>query len=450
MSKRMRMLRPQRVLLAGMLLVAQCSLAPAAEGGIDWNTDTLTGDWNGTRGAWTEKGVNTELLFKGTLMSSPTGGAKKGTDYMQNLESKIALDGAKLWNIPDSSAYIHLILNSGGKMNAAYVGSLMGVDNSEAAENNLKLFQAWFNKDLFEATVSVLAGIYPVDTEFYVTDSSGIFLHPSFGMAAEVAQTGASGPSIYPLAALGMRVKYQPVSTLYAQAALADGNPGKGRHPHWTRVNPVHGDGSLFMAEFGYRPGEAHHMEPHIEPPKGSILTLAEELEERYEPIGKYAIGYWSYSQRFDDLLDSDRAGNPVQRKNRGIYVLAESSLYRAADMERDVSAFFRYGRAEKNINVFDYSTSVGVRVRGLLNDRPDDFFGLAATRAHASEKFRLAQAAAGIAGRSHETVVEAAYRAQVSPWLAITPNVQRIFNPGLAPEIRNATVIGVRCEISL
>jgi carbohydrate-selective porin OprB len=247
-----------------------------------------------------------------------------------------------------------------------------------------------------------------------------------------------------------MRVKYQPLPILYAQAALVDANPGEGRNPHWTRINPFHGDGSLFMAEIGYRPGEAHHMEPRVEPGKDAILTEAERLEERYEPIGKYAIGYWFYSKRFDDLVDADPAGNPLRRRNRGIYLLMENSLYRAMNMERDVAAFFRYGRTDKDVNVFDNSASIGLRVRGLIAGRIDDFFGLAATRAHAGEKFRLAQKAAGIAIPGSETVVEATYRAQVSPWLAITPNIQRIFNPGLAPEIKSATVIGLRCEFSL
>ena len=450
MPKQMRKHQLLRALVIGALQIALPCLAPAADGSIDWATETLTGDWNGSRSTWTERGVNAELLFKGTLMTNPVGGARRGSEYMQNLELKVGLDGAKLWDIPDSTACLHVLLNSGGKMNATYVGSLMGVDNSETSENNAKLFQAWFSKELFASTLSVLAGVYPVDTEFYVTDSSGIFLHPSFGMAAEVAQTGANGPSIYPFAALGMRVKYQPMSTLYAQAALVDANPGDGRNPHWTRINPFHGDGSLFMAEIGYRPSEAHHAEPHIEPGKGALLDEADKLEERYEPIAKYAIGYWSYSKRFDDLLDADAAGNPLQRKNQGVYLLMENSLYRTKNMERDVTAFFRYGRTGKDVNVFDNSISIGLRVRGLLPGRTDDFFGLATTRAHASEKFRLAQEAVGITIPGNETVVEATYRAQANPWLAITPTMQRIFNPGLAPEIKNATVIGLRCEIAL
>lgn len=420
-----------------------------ALGADDWAAETFSGDWNGARSAWSDKGINTELLFKGSLMANPSGGIGQGRDYMQGIELKVGMDAGKLWGIADSSAYLHVVYNSGGKMNAAYVGSLMGVDNGEVSENNPKLYQAWFNKNFFGSTLSVLAGVYPVDSEFYVTDSSGIFLHPSFGMAAELAQTGKNGPSVYPFSALGVRFKYQPSPIFYAQAAVLDGNPGGGRKPHWARVNPLHGDGALFVAEIAYLPGEAHHMtDPNIEPGRGVILSQAEKLEQRYEPIGKYAVGYWTYSKRFDDLLDIDSGGNPLQRQNHGIYLLMENSLYRADDMERDVTAFFRYGQAEKNVNIFDYSASIGLRVRGLITGRVDDYFGIAATRSGAGEKFRLAQQNAGIPG--NETAAEVTYRAQINPWLVMQPNIQRIFNPGLAPGIKNATVIGLRCEIVL
>lgn len=396
-----------------------------------------------------EKAISTELLFKGTALSSQGGGIQQGNDYMQNLEFKLGVDTAKLWDLPDSSAYIHVLLNSGGKMNAAYVGSLMGVDNSEVTQNGVKLYQAWLNKNFLNSTLSVLAGVYPIDTEFYVTDSSGIFIHPSFGMSAELGQTGSNGPSVYPYAGLGVRIKYQPSPVFYIQAALVDGNPGDGRHPHWTRINLAHGDGSLFIAEIDYRPAEAHHATEEMTPEKHALLTRAEMLEERYEPIGKYAIGFWSYSKRYADLLETDAAGNPLQRKNQGMYLLAEQSLYRADDMERDVAAFFRYGLADRNVNAFDYSYSVGVRVRGLFSGRADDFFGIATTISHVGDKYRLAQLAAGISTAASENAVEATYRYQREEWLAIQPFIQHIAHPGVDNAIGNATVLGVRCEAS-
>jgi len=419
--------------------------------GTDWDTETLSGDWNGARNSWSEKGVNADLLFKGIVMDNPAGGIRQGTDYMQNLELKIGLDTVKLWNIPDSAAYIHIILNSGGKMNAAYVGSQMGIANIEVPDNTAKLYQGWFNKYLFNSTLSILVGVYPVDAEFYVTDSSGVFLHPSFGVGAEISQTGKNGPSIYPISSLGMRIKYQPLPVFYVQAAVLDGDPGESHNPHWVHFNPFHGDGSLFVSEMGYLPDEANQKTaPEIDQGKEVTLTKKQKLEDKYRPISKVAIGYWSYSKSYDDLVDSDPAGNPLQRTNQGTYLLMENSVYRSEDRERDAAIFVRYGRAEKDVNTFDYSASTGLRVRGLIAGRADDFFGIAATRANASKKFQLAQKFIGINIPGNETAVEVTYRAQLKPWLVMQPNVQRIFNPGLAPALKNVTLIGLQCEIAL
>jgi porin len=438
MSKTLR-----EILLAALLLTH--GVAFAVE---EWQEGALSGESQRLRRSWGEAGIHTELLYKGNWLSSSLGDAKHGSDYMQNLELKVGLDVEKMWEIPNSTAFIHVIHNSGGKMNAAYLHSIMGVDNSEATDNNSKLYQAWISKTFYHSALSVLAGIYPIDTEFYVTDTSGIFLNPSFGMAAEVTQTGRNGPSIYPLAALGVRVKYQPTPVFYVQAAVLDGNPGGGRNPHWTRFNPFHGDGLLQLAEIAFQPGEAHHMQEYIDPLKGVILTEGQKLESRYEPIGKYAIGHWSYSKPFDDLLYNDLAGNPLQHRNQGSYLLMENSVYRAEDMQRDAVAFFRYGTADGHVNIFDYSDSFGVRIRGLIAGRADDFFGIAVSHAHASESYRLARKA--LAMPHNETSIEATYRAQLKAWLVMQANVQYISNPGLVPGVRNATVFGLRCEIAI
>jgi hypothetical protein len=45
--------------------------------------------------------------------------------------------------------------------------------------------------------------------------------------------------------------------------------------------------------------------------------------------------------------------------------------------------------------------------------------------------------------GRSH-------YRAQLHPWLAVQPTVQRIFNPNMDVALQDAWVAGMRLEVFL
>jgi porin len=425
-------------------------LARAGDGGPDWQNATLSGDWGGRRAAWASSGVTSELLWKGSWMDDAAGGMNQGSDFTHDLEMKLGLDTAKLWGIPDSRAFIQVLVNGGGKINATHVGSLMGVDNLEVPDNGAKLYHAWFSKGLFDSKLDILAGVYPVDSEFYVTDSSGVFVHPSFGMAAEVAQTGRNGPSIYPISGTGLRVRYQPNARAYVQAAILDGDPGDGRNPHWEKINPIHGDGAFFIAELGGRLLENHELGAPDEQSPQTVPSRVQVLHERYEAIGKFAVGYWKYTEEAGDLNVINSSGLPIGRSNHGAYGIFERTVYQAPDMERDAAVFVRYGRAAADVNVFDYSASAGLRIRGLIAGRADDFFGVGVTRAHASGSYVQSQAAQGVAIPEAETAVELTYRTQIKGWLVLQPVLQRIEHPGLDPATGRATVIGLRAEVTL
>ena len=386
----------------------------------DWNADTLTGDWGGTRTRLSERGVNLEIVLKADVLSNLSGGLKRGTKYMDNWDFKLTADLDKLWGWTHTTGYLHVISNHGGKLNADNVGSFMGVDNIEVNTNTTRFFDAWLEKSFFDDKFSIRTGLYPVDSEFYVTDATGVFLHPTGGMAAEVAQTGVNGPSIFPTSSFGIRAKWQPTSKFYLQAALLDGVPGDPNNPHGTHIRFDRGDGTLAIMETGFSPTDE---------------------------ISKYAIGYWRYTPRFDDLVDTDASGNPARRFNQGAYIFAEQTVYREKeDSSQGLALFFRYGVANADVNTLDHSYSLGLHYKGLLPGRDEDEFGTQLTRGHAGAKFRQA-AATPLA--SDETALEITYRARVTPWLAIQPTVQRIVHPSHDPTLDNAWIVGARFEVA-
>jgi porin len=339
---------------------------------------------------------------------------------MDNWDVKLNADADKLWGWTGTKAFFQLISNHGGKLNATHVGSFMGVDNIEVNTNTTKLFHAWLERSFFDDKFSLLAGLYPVDSEFYVTDATGVFLHPTGGMAAEVAQTGVNGPSIFPTSSFGFRAMWRPTAKFYLQAALVDGVPGDPNNPRGTHIRFDRGDGTLAIMETGLRPVEG---------------------------ISKYAVGYWRYAPRFDDIVDTDDLGNPRRRVNRGAYFFAEQTVFREKqDSSEGLALFFRYGVANRDVNTLDYSSSLGLRYKGLLPGRGEDEFAIGLTRGHAGAKFRQA-AAAPLA--ANETALEITYRARIREWLAIQPTVQRIENPGHDPALRDAWVAGARFEIA-
>jgi porin len=392
-----------------------------AEENPDWNATTLTGDWGGTRTDLLNKGVTLEFSHKSDVLANVSGGLQRGAAWLGHTEARIGLDMEKLLGWDDSTAYIHYHSQLGSKFNTHYVGAFVGADNIEAGSNTAQFYHAWLQKNFSDNGLSVLAGLYPVDSEFYVTDTSGVFIQPPYGMANDMAQAGQNGPPVFPMAALAVRMKYTPPGNdYYLQGVLTDGVPGDPANPHGTHVKLGNGDGVLAMAELGYAPAQ----------------------EE--ENFNKAAIGFWRYSTRFDDLADTDAFGNPIRRPSQGVYFLAERTLMAEADHPtQGLSGFIRFGTASRDIHQSDWTGSAGLRYRGLIVGYDDDIAGIAFTVNHASEKYRLLNTADG-----SEIDMEVTYRAQLQPWLALQPTLQYIQNPNMDPAMQDAWVAGVRVEI--
>ena len=85
----------------------------------------------------------------------------------------------------------------------------------------------------------------------------------------------------------------------------------------------------------------------------------------------------------------------------------------------------------------------------GLVPGRDADQLGVALAVAHSGEAFKRAQARAGTPAEEHELALELTYRASLTPWLTVQPDVQLVLNPGADAAMDNAVVVGCRCELS-
>lgn len=426
-------------LLAGLLssMYVPQVLAEEKEDPLpNWKEETLTGDWNGARASLYKKGVDLAFTHKSDVLSNTSGGVKRGTAWLGHTEAIANLDLEKLLGLNGTSAYVHYHSDLGSKFNTRYVGGFMGVDNIEVATNTAQFYQAWLQKNWLNDNVSLLAGLYAIDSEFYVTETSGLFIQPPYGMANDFAQAGENGPPVFPLGALALRLKLTtPNKAFYVQGAVTDGVPGSPNHPRGTNIKLGHGDGTLSLIEFGYTPAQ----------PDQQTSEQDKTAAESAYYFNKTAVGFWRYSAKFDDLSDVDSFDNPKRRHNQGAYVLAERSLYlEKAHPSQGLAGFVRFGVASDDINQADWTGSLGLNYRGLLDSRDDDVAGVAVTVNHTSSKYRRANDA-----NRNEVDVELTYRAQLKPWLAIQPNLQYIVNPGMDKTLKDVTIVGFRTEVA-
>jgi len=378
-----------------------------AEAAPDWNAETLSGDWNGTRSSLYDKGVAIRLTHKSDMLANISGGVSRGSSWLAHSEAKANLDLGKLAGWDATTAFVHYHIQHGGKSINNRTGSFAGVDNIESNTNAGQFFQAWLQKNSADDSMSILAGLYAIDSEFYVTESSGLFLQPPYGMSAEMAQTGKNGPPIFPVGALAVRVKYAQ-SGFYLQGALTDGVPGNPGNPQGTQIRLGKGDGTL------------------------AVMELGANLSVEGKSFDKTAFGLWRYSTSALDLTDKDASGNPLRRPDRGYYFLAERTLRPA------LSGFVRFGAVNKDVYQAEWSGSLGLHYQ--VDER--DTAGIAVTTSHAGGKYRQINKA-----KSSETTVEMTYRAQMRPWLAVQPMLQHIINPNMDAALQDAWVAGMRLE---
>src|SRR4029077_12980905 len=145
----------------------------------------------------------------------------------------------------DTIAYLDAVWLQGG-LPSSFIGDAQGV-SSISAPNCIKLYEAWIQKNLLENRVSMLAGLYDLNTEFYRLQSAGLFLNSSFGIGPEFAQSAVEGPCIFPSTSAGARVENKPTQGIVLRTAILDGVPVD--RPDGGRGIFKRGDGVLIVSE---------------------------------------------------------------------------------------------------------------------------------------------------------------------------------------------------------
>ena len=403
-----------------LLVLATGPLQAADDDAAGFAETTLTGDWGGLRDSWQERGLAVELCYRWDMMRVASGGLRRGGRPISHFDAKVGADLEKLVGWNGGKAFVNVIYDGGGKTNRDHLGSELGISNVEVSVSTARWFQAWVEQSFDEGRWALLGGLYPIDTEFQVVESAGLFVQPPYGAAPDLALT--RGPSIFNNPAFGLRAKWQS-DGMYAMGAVLDGIPGDPQRPKGTHVRFDKGDGAMQIGEVGFRSGEE-------------------------DALAKYAVGVWRYTAKVNDLVDLDAAGNAEHRRSAGWYALAERSLWRTEGS--DLAGFVRIGGNDGDSIAIERYVNVGAQLKGPLAGREEDALGIALTRASIGSKYRASQAAAGIDTASTQSALEISYRAQLAKWLAVQPLVQRFRHPSAANPVPGATVVGVRIDIAL
>ncbi len=276
------------------------------------------------------------------------------------------------------------------------------------------MLEGWYEHKLFNGEVSALFGLHDYNSDFYALDYASTLVNSSFGIGVDATQIGVS---VYPVTALGTRVKYNPNDNFYLQGALYDGVPGDPEHTHGTRVKFDSGDGAFYAYELG---------------------TVASE-EESKTAYYKLALGGWFHTAKFETYAGEEK------KRNFGYYFIGESSILREDDDAQGLGVFAQFGYADPNKNQTGFYFGSGFQYVGAVPTRDEDIlsFGLA----HARNSQRFTNLNEGF--ERAETALEVSYIVSVTPYLSLQPDLQYIVNPGTDKALDNAFVGIFRTQVA-
>ncbi|MBT8380277.1 MAG: carbohydrate porin [Ignavibacteria bacterium] len=365
-----------------------------------------------------KSGIELGVAYVGEYLSNLSGGIDRKGTYLDNFIFTCGFDMDKLVSISGMSVYLSGLGINGG-LPLEKTGAIQGVSNI-AGENHWKLYEAWIEQNLFSERFSILFGLYDLNSEFDVRESSGIFLNPSFGIGYDFSQSGQNGPSIFPYTSLALRLKLKLSQSFDFIAAVFDGVPGSLTNEKGLHLELKKDEGALISTE----------------------LTFSPDEKEFGKDYSKYSIGGWYYTADYENTADGSK-----QNGNYGVYINTEQFIYSEnSSPEQGLAVFGRFGIANINFNPSDYSILGGANYTGLIPSRDEDVLGLAFTSIHLSDEFRQAQEFEA----SFETILELTYSFQALNWLRLQPDLQYIFNPVAASNSDYAFTAGIRAEVAL
>ena len=381
------------------------------------------------------------LVYVGAAFANLGGGVRPGSTYSSNLNLHLNVDGAALFGWPDTIGYLDALWLQGG-LPSSFIGDAQGV-SSISAPNALKLYEAWVQKNFLGNQVSVLAGLYDLNSEFYRLQSAGLFLNSSFGIGPEFAQSGVEGPSIFPNTSVGMRVAFKPAEGVVVRTAVLDGVPVD--RPNGSRGVFESGDGVLIVGEVAFL--DRPQLDTH--PASGRLHIGRRAMLGDYD--SKVAIGGWYYTATFNDLSETQPNGQPVQhRGSSGFYVLTDQLLYRNADQpDRKLSGFVQAGFGDYRVDRFGGYLGTGLTAMGVFEGRAADELGLGLAYARNGSHYMSSQRMQGLPVTNAETTLELTYLIQVNSWLALQPDLQYVITPNTTTAIPNAWAFQLRIEMA-
>ncbi len=228
-------------------------------------------------------------------------------------------------------------------------------------------------------------------------------------------------------------VKVLPLDDFYIQAGAYEVNPTLADPANGFKLGTSGATGVFVPAQLGWQP----------------------RLGAAGLP-GHYRIGgYYDTSEA--PYLGSPLGGAQAMARGRwGFYAQAEQMIHRTAPgTDQGLTAFAVVAYGAPDTALLQYIWQAGLLQRGTFAGRDRDTIGLALDQGRisnqlvAAQNFANALSPGSVSVQSAETTIELNYRAQLTSWFSLMPNIQFVIQPNGVTTIPDALVLGLQLKLT-
>lgn len=390
----------------------------------------LTGNWWGARNALNEKGIVFNLAYTSVWQVNTRGGIsthRRNGRFEGSYDAELGMTWDQLIGIPLGKTFAHVEGEYSDGINDTCVGSITWCNGDAVGVTGGDITELWHEVDLFDSRFRVRFGKVDLtggfnchgasvsfDSNLYANDEKVQFLNNAL-----VNNPTIPFPS--PDNTIGAMVFWEPIERFYVSAGMGDID-SNGTYFGLTQTIQRGFCGPynyLHLFETGYI--------PEFKSSRGPLL-------------GAYRLGVWMQAGE-TNYLDG---GSRYKRDDVGFYLSFDQALCQESaepDDTQGLGVFFRWGVCDRDVNGVYAHWSVGAQYQGLLPGRDNDVLAAAIADSHASP----------LAGytASHEFLAEFYYSIALTPWCALTGDLQLIGHPGANADAGTAVVIALRFQVT-
>jgi porin len=403
----------------GLLIVLAVGPIPAAAeaaDGEDWRERRrLTGRWGGARDALEARGVDLFAQYTAGFWSNLHGGFERGTRFEGFARFGLDLDPEPALGWKDGRIFADWISYHGGQPSSELLGVFDTTFLSgHEAETSFRFYNLFVEQQWFDGRLVVKGGQLAADEDFFVSEYASSLLNASFGFLG-MGRVRQIGP-FYPLAAPGIYAAGRSRTGWFAHAGAYVADVGEDEFDNhgfdWDFTN-----GGFYMGELG--------------------------VERRpFGLPGRYILGAAGTTASVTDFSTLSPVGGKT-----AVYGVVDQVLWARADGAPKLAGFLRleYLPAEDS-SVVHWYVDGGLELRNPWRPRDALSFGFAYLSF--GRDYVVALRAAGEDVSDEQGSFELVYRAQLTPWLTLQPDLQYFVDPHFSR--KNAFAVGLRVVVDL